>query len=253
MSYPHHSTEQYKGIDIQINYDQTAENPFEQWDGCIPLIALYDRSRKDYSDGQIVDYLRNYLNYNQVKRNQTKLLNLMHYDVQEFRDDYPLQDYDRTEQLKDDVLYDWLGDCMENMEQFCKAFNIKHYCGYSTGYSQSDWAKIFMCWTPEFEKITGRTYKSMDDKDFEDGLKLYSDWAWGDVYWFDIEDEDGNHIGSCGGFYGDNFETNGLMEHAQSDIDCYLENKRKNKQSKLKTLIKNHVPLQNRNRILEAV
>lgn len=258
MSYPKHSTETYKGIEIEINYDQFAENPFEAWDGCVPLISESGRfrsNRSDYSQGQILEYLRNYLTYNQVKRNQRRIIEMMDknetdkrfiYSYEDFKNDYPLNEYDRTEMLKDDLLYSWLDDGMDNLETFCKEFNIKHYRRTSRGYSQGDWADVFMCWTPEFGEVTGRTYESMTDKDFEDGFNLFTHWAWGDVFTFYIE-ETGD---SCGGFYGDDFDNNGLLEMAKEEIDGYLEQKRKTKQSKLKTLIKNSVPYSNRKQIL---
>lgn len=249
MNYPKHSTETYKGIEIEIEYDQNAENPFENWDGCTPLIAVYDRSENDYSQGQILRYLRNYLTYNQVKRHQVRLLNLMDYNVEDFRDEHPLEDYDRTEIIKDEFLYDWLTESLDNKENFCIEFGIKHYRGSSRGYSQGDYADIFMCWTPEFEEVTGRTYESIDDDEFKGGLKLYSDWAWGDVFSFSIDEIND----SCCGFYGDDFENNGLMEMAKESIDSYLNHKEKTKQSKLKTLIKNKVPYQKRTEILTAV
>lgn len=246
MNYPKHSTETYKGIEIEIEYDQYAENPFEKWDGCTPLISVSNNGQEDYSKGEIISYLRNYLTYNQVKRHQVKLLNLIGYNVVDFKNDYP---FDRTEQIKDDLLYNWLDESIRNMEKFCIEFDIKHYRGHSTGYSQSDWADIFMCWTPEFGEVTGRTYESIDDDEFKGGLKLYSDWAWGDVYSYSIE-ETGD---SCYGFYGDDFETSGLMEYAKNNIDCYLADKKKTKQSKLKALIKNKVPYQKRTEILTAI
>ena len=140
MNYPQHSTENYKGIDIEINYEQGSQNPFEDWDGCVPLISDggHRNGSNDYSKGQILDYLRNFLTYNQVKRNQTKLLNLIGYDVAEFREDYLLEDYDRTEQIQDNVLYDWLDEDMKNKVDFCIEFKIKYYKSTSRGYSQSD-------------------------------------------------------------------------------------------------------------------
>jgi intein/homing endonuclease len=249
MDYPKHSTDLYKGIEIEISYQQDTINPFEDWDGCVPLISLGSYNRTDYSKGNIIDYLRNYLTYNQVKRNQTKILEMIEYGAEEFRADYPLDEYDRTEMIKDDLLYDWLNDSLRNMETFCIKFNIKHYKSTSRGYGQSDWADVFMCWTPEFEKMTGRDYTSMDEKDFEDGFNLFTNWAWGDVYQYYIE-ETGD---SCGGFYGDDFENNGLLEYAKNSIDCHLEDRKRNKKSKLKTLIKNDVPFQNREQILEAI
>ena len=253
------TTETYRGINIEIENDDIAENPFEVWDGCMPLITNSGRHGfiSDYSKGDIVNYLRDYLTYNQVKRNHKRIIDMMnkdvdsrfHYTYEDFKADYP---EDRTEHLKDTLLYEFLDtNDFDNLEKFCIEFGIKHYKGTSTGYSKSDWADVFMCWTPEFEKITGRTYESIDEKDFENALDLFSAWAWGDVYWYNIEDEE-NHVGSCGGFYGDDHDKSGLLEGAKSEIDYYLSTKKKERENKLKTLIANHVPLQNRQQILSV-
>lgn len=233
--------ETYKGININIWHDTGAENPFENWDGCMPLISD-SGSRgyyKDYSDGDILSYLRDFLTYNQIRRNQTRLLKMIGYDVEKEKQYSKLDNVDLSERIQDDYLYSFLNDGIENMEIFCKEFNIKHYKSCSRGYSQSDWADVFICWTPKFEEITGRTYKSITDKDFESAFKLFSDWAWGDVYGFTIEDfED-----SCGGFYGDDHEKSDLLNHAKQSIDVEIDERRKAKQSKLKKLIKAKVPL----------
>jgi len=236
----------YRGIEIKIDYEQDTQNPFEEWDGCMPLMSLGGYGGYDYSKGDILDYLRSFLTYNQVKRNQTKILNLIDYNVVDFKNDFPLNEFDRTEQIQDDLLYDWLEEDMKNKVSFCEAFNIKHYSSTSRGYSQSDWANVFICWTPEFEKITGMTYKSITEKDFESAFRLYSDWAWGDVFIYCIEDLDV----FCGGYYGDDFENNGLLEYAKVEIDYYLKNQQKEKENKLKILIKNNVPLQKREQLL---
>ncbi|MAX51512.1 MAG: hypothetical protein CMH22_05990 [Methylophaga sp.] len=239
----------YKGIEIEVKREEYSENPFEEWDGCVPL--MYEGGRNwegDFSKGDIIDYLRNYLSYNQVKRHQSRLLDLMGEDVEEFKEDYPLEDYDRTEMIKDDILYSWLDESIDNKTAFCEEFNIKHYSGASRGYSQGDYAEVFMCWTPEFGKITGRTYESMNDETFECNFELFEAWAWGDVYYYTIE-ETGD---SCGGFYGDNHRKSGLLEYAEDSIDCYLEDKKKQKENKLKTLVKNNVPLNKREQLLQV-
>jgi hypothetical protein len=239
--------EEYKGYTIKAWHDTDAENPFENWDGCIPLISD-SGSRgyyKDHSKGEIIDYLRNFLTYNRIKRNQTRIFKMMGFSVEDERGYAKSDEVDLTDRIQNDYLYDWLNDGIENMETFCIEFDIKHYQNCSRGYSQSDWAEIFICWTPEFEKITGRDYKSITEEDFKSGFDLWTSWAWGDVYGFEIEEMD-----SCGGFYGDDHEKSGLLEHAREEIDATIKHNRKTKQSKLKTLVKNRVPLAKRESIL---
>tara|TARA_R110002020_G_scaffold399423_2_gene609299 strand:+ start:881 stop:1630 length:750 start_codon:yes stop_codon:yes gene_type:complete len=231
----------YKGIEIEISNDSNSGiNPFKDWDYCVPLI--YDGGRRwgeDYSNGQILDYLRNYLTYNQVKRHQTRILKMIGFDVEAEKEYAKADEIDLTERIQDDYLYTFLDEGIENMEAFCIEFDIKHYRGDSRGYTQGDYADVFMCWTPEFEKITGRDYKSMDETDFKSGFDLFTNWAWGDIYVCNIE-ETGD---SCGEFYGTDHKESGLLKYAETFIDCYIKSEKKKRFNKLKELIKSKVSL----------
>lgn len=243
--------ENYKGFTIKIKHDTYAENPWEAWDCCVPLITISGRHsfEKDYSNGDINRFLESFLSYNQVKKYQKRIFDLMNLDIEEFREEHPTDEYDRTDVIMNDYLPDFLSDGFGNMEKFCIEFDIKHLRTTSTGYSQGDWAELFFCWTPEFEEITGRDYKSMNKETFEAQEELFTAWAWGDVYSFYIEEiED-----SCSGFYGDDHEKSGLLSEAKAGIDYYIEKKRKEKINKLKTLIFKQVPLFKRPEILQSI
>ena len=49
-------------------------------------------------------------------------------------------------------------------------------------------------------------------------VETFDQYIRGDVYGFQVEDEDGNHIDSCYGFYGDDFLTNGIKEHIDASL-----------------------------------
>lgn len=44
-------------------------------------------------------------------------------------------------------------------------------------------------------------------------VETYNEYVEGNVYGFQVEDEDENIIESCYGFYGNDFKTNGMLEH----------------------------------------
>lgn len=44
-------------------------------------------------------------------------------------------------------------------------------------------------------------------------IEIYNEYIEGNVYGFKVEDEDENIIESCYGFYGNDFKTNGMLEH----------------------------------------
>ena len=54
-------------------------------------------------------------------------------------------------------------------------------------------------------------------------VKTFDQYIRGDVYGFQIEDEDGNEIDSCYGFYGDDWENNGIKEHIDEELHPQLE------------------------------
>jgi hypothetical protein len=72
--------------------------------------------------------------------------------------------------------------------------------------------------------------KRVSKKDIEkaisqmDGeVETLSQWISGDVYGFVIEDEDGEHEDSCWGFYGDDVNTNGMLDNISVEDRRTLE------------------------------
>jgi len=248
-------TENYKGFEIEIHQDSDYQNPFEDWDGEFPL--MYDGGRNmgsdDYSKGDIDNYLKYYLSDNQITKHMSKVLKMIELPKQDFDSDYPSGEWTKSERrgVLWEKLADWITESLDNRASFCAEFGIKYYCGSSSGYSQGDWAEVFICWTPEFAKITGHEYKDVTDEGLKGTKKLFDSWAWGDVYGYNIEEVPGHN--SCWGFYGDDIEKNGLMEVARNCIDSHLNwikkqelEKQKKRESKIKAMIKHHVPLQYR-------
>lgn len=79
-------------------------------------------------------------------------------------------------------------------------------------------------------------------------IETIDQWLRGDVYGFSILDKDGETTDSCGGFYGD-YEGY-LMAEAKSQIDWQVKEARKQRFERLKTLIRNGVPLHRRDTLL---
>lgn len=82
-------------------------------------------------------------------------------------------------------------------------------------------------------------------------LKTLDDYLTGSVYGFNIE---GKYCeDSCWGFYGSNYESSGLLEHAEDYIDSSIAQATKKRFDKLKILIKNNVPLYHRELIMQGM
>ena len=76
-------------------------------------------------------------------------------------------------------------------------------------------------------------------------IKSWNDYLSGNVYGFIIEDEKGEQLGSCWGFYGD-IEDSGIIKEAEAKAETISEGRMKKHLQKLKGQIKNHAPLEKR-------
>lgn len=84
------------------------------------------------------------------------------------------------------------------------------------------------------------------EKYLEGEVEIYDQYLRGNVYGFNVEHENG-YTDSCWGFYGSDFEKNGLLnDHARPSIDCEIGERWKKRVAQLKEFIRHHVPLEKR-------
>lgn len=75
-------------------------------------------------------------------------------------------------------------------------------------------------------------------------IGTWNDYLCGNVYCYTVEGPDGEHLDSCGGFYGKYDEKNGgALPEARSAADYHYKELMRKKAAKTKAYIKNHVPL----------
>jgi hypothetical protein len=77
-------------------------------------------------------------------------------------------------------------------------------------------------------------------------VETYDDYLTGNIWYFSIE-KDGEHIDSCGGYYGD--PDGYLMDECRSIIDYHIKEEKKKHTERLKRLIKSRVPLEHRSEL----
>jgi hypothetical protein len=73
----------------------------------------------------------------------------------------------------------------------------------------------------------------------QDEMRIYTQFCNGDLYGYSIEDENGDFVDSCGGFY----ETEQAIEEARQMVDYTIKDKIKKHVEKRKAQIRNCVPL----------
>ena len=67
-------------------------------------------------------------------------------------------------------------------------------------------------------KIVTAKLKERIEKILEGEVETYTQYVEGEVYGFQIVDEDGEHIDSCYGFYGTDFATNGMLDYIDHEL-----------------------------------
>jgi len=252
----------YKGFTINVYQDDIPANPFEEWD-CEPdIIVAYSGRGYGYDIHEYGNtrFAVPTLTREQIVKHIEDILNLVGYStlLSFCRKESYFSDYSWGADLVNDALSNYFEglhtfDQMDFLEGFYNTVmeGYTALCKSSHGYRQGDYANVLVIATPEWQNGIGCKIDNPDK--LKSTIDLYGYWAWGDVYGFVVEDEYGEHIDSCWGYYGP-IETSGLIDDAEGSIDYQVEKiereereafekDKKKKQTKIKAMIKNHVPL----------
>ena len=242
-------TEEFNGFTINIMPDTDVQNPFDDWD-CEPPIAvdaLYNHGINEYATQYGNADSFDWLTRKQIIEHKALILDALGYDS--WRSAVRGSFY--VEKDVEAYIRECLGnlDDSERLEALCSLYNA---CGIPavlkgvTGYSQGDYAEVLAVATPEFQEACG------NDSDFdwipslESSIQLFGDWAFGNVYGYQVEDANGDEVDSCWGFYGDYDAPFGAIHEAEAAINWRIACDRKDRVDQIKTWIRNRVPLQHR-------
>ena len=77
---------------------------------------------------------------------------------------------------------------------------------------------IDVCGTTINNDETFAQYKERLRKHLDAEVEVYDQYVRGDVYLFELTDENGDEIDSCGGFYGDDWKTNGISAYVGEEF-----------------------------------
>lgn len=246
MTYPSSliaETLNYKGYTIKIQQDLNATNPYNFDEGMTPALWFYDRDFNDYAPELHSPF--DYYTDNQISRHWRKICSILNLDeaeheqeVKDAQENWP----DPTGQVRKAIFADYLaeskpgywGSATTYLEQLAELYNLIKIPAYTfqrNGYSQGDCVYGLIVYTPEFIEKTGVKPSEKDAKDQADD---YGAWVWGNCYGFEIEELDD----SVWGYIGSN------PDHILSDIAWHIQQDLRRKRDRLKTLIRNRVPLE---------
>lgn len=258
---------EYRGHTIEIIPDYDAENPWENWDCQTPLMRFSgDRHAilQTHDSGDDIAGFFNHVSAHWVSRNWRKLCEILNLDqeshdmeAREYSDYYGGLSESRIE-IFAEVLSDianfggWTGaiDYFDALEALYNLIGIPALSTQRNGYSQGDCVLILLVATPEHAKRCGFTLENPGhdiEKSLEADADLFGDWVFGNVYGYAIPTIRAEP--SCFGFYGDYYYAYGdqsepdILQEAKAVIDCHIEHARLRRQSRLKELIRNRVPL----------
>ena len=226
-----------------------AENPFEAWDCEPPLLTYYDGSHGQFNVYQDAPSCLEYIirlmppmffEHSYFPGGQRMALFrefiAPHYTLREFArikdgEGYFMDAFSYClREIHGDKPHGWRSalEWFEMAEALLKLAGIPCLYEQSNGYSQGDSTLCLVILTPEWLKKSGANLEHADSI-CKSAINLYSSWAWGDVYGYQIKDENGESIeyDSCWGFYGSDHEASGLLESAKDRIDYAIQERTK--------------------------
>ena len=112
-------------------------------------------------------------------------------------------------------LYDHSGITMKTTPFGCRWDSGKVGYIYQTKAKIREWYDWKVITAKRREQIEG--YLVNEVKEFDQYIT-------GDVYGFEVQDENGKHVDSCGGFYGTDWKNNGMKDHIDEELWEQLEN-----------------------------
>jgi hypothetical protein len=221
---------------IKIWRDECPSNPFTDWD-CEPNL-MWEGGRnygQDYSKGEIAKFIAYFPSDGQIIKHQKQLAYELGIDLEYFKQ----MGFSKDDKISD--IRSAIRDAsLAELVTVCELFKIPHTQYTSTGYSQGDWADVLIVLTDEFFERTGCDKKNSDSI-LEGTANLFNAYMWGDVFGYtiyegremvklsrkdfesgtcdNVENEiDWEVTDSCGGFYGTNFLTNGILDELDPEL-----------------------------------
>jgi len=188
-------TEEYKGYKINISYDEDPMNPRTEWDNSGTMVCFHKR-----------------------------------YDLGDKDHGYKFSDYDSFDEMESAIRK------QEDVAIILPIYMYDHSgitintTGFSCNWDSGQIGFIFISKAKAREiwgwKVLTQKRLSSIEGYLKNEIEVYDQFLTGQVYGFQVEKDgeelDGEELDSCWGFFGDNHEKSGLMDHARNSIDCII-------------------------------
>ena len=230
---------------IDIYRDENADNPWEEWEGCVPIMVKGGRNFRSHDYGASDAFA---FPHNLYRRHKRALLNVFGIEAQvEGRRFQPTPDELETE-LHEAITDAIRGEDFDQLEAVADIIGLPCLNTSSCGYSQGDYVEILAVWPKEWG-ARNRPKATPDQirEELQSAVDLFGAWAWGDVYGYVVTDTlTGDEVGSCWGYYGTDHEKSGLLESARDEAKHAESSELERHNKRLKSYIRNRMPLTTR-------
>ena len=197
---------EYKGMTIRICYDENAEGPRE-WDN---VGTIYSNHRDYNPDGHKIDEIENEDGELVSEELDRKFIWL------------PIYYYEHgglTVSTKRDYPYNDGWDS--------GLFGI---IAVEKAMVRNDWG-----WKAITEERREQILRSLEGE-----IETFDSYCRGEVYGFVVEDEEGEEIDACGGYYGDEGMKDAIYD-AKNIVECELERRKKEERIAMMDALKKHI------------
>lgn len=236
------------GYRCEVWQDLDPANPFDEWDGMVPMIVEGGRNfnSRDYGDLESAIFRAlGELGAADLERIAATLDGGADIVAEAWEGN------ERDPGAYADALYQGIRDAdpgsgsdrLDYLEALCDGLGWPCLNTCSRGYSQGDYVDVLTAWPPAFG-AANRPDATPDDiaKELQAAVDLFGAWAWGDVFGAKVFGPGGEEVGSCWGFYGTDHKESGLMEYAEGEAEAHRASVVRSHGAKLKEWIRNRVP-----------
>jgi hypothetical protein len=252
----------YLGLTLHAQVDTDAQNPFEDGDGHWSMHVYQGRGNNTVY-GESLDHPLAAFTDDQLIHDQIAIGKILDITILDLTSAHGPNAAEATKYCTDaEVLRAGFEDRFEAMvdnAQDSEVADLWRLTGATvlsttvTGYSQGDWAKLLIVATKAQQEAFG-CVEPITEAHLQGQADTYAAWAYGDCFGYVITDANGEEIddGSCWGYYGTDHDESELEESAMNAAECHVRRVAKRRAEKLKTLIRQRVPLYARPALLLA-
>ena len=234
-------THDKKSYTLEIHHDESPSNPFEDDDGNPPLLYRslnhYQSETTHYGTENLAQALLDTISDHKLVRlwKQIDTINPNILDLIDFTENKKPYNYTKAEYMREQILHGNELTELESLQLICDLTKTPHLSALSRSYSQGDYADVLIVLSPEYIERSWIIPKNYNDI-LTSTKTLFDAYIWWDMYGFTLTEHkplfqsdgtlsdmiDDDIIDSCWWFYGDDHETNGILDTLPDFAKPYL-------------------------------